>query len=189
MLLESVEVEYFRNLTGRLDCSPGLNILCGENGQGKTNWLEAICLLAKARSFKTARLNESIRFGENLTIIRGRVRQSEEVVRDLQITVQQNIKGFSINGKKETLSSYLAQLNAVVFNSDELEIVRGLPEARRRFLDSGIVSLHPPFVQTFTDFHRVLRQKNALLQKARDAGSSVQQVAGALEPWNEQLAS
>ncbi|MFT3743094.1 MAG: DNA replication and repair protein RecF [Pyrinomonadaceae bacterium] len=76
----------------------------------------------------------------------------------------------------------------LVFNSDELDIVRGQPDSRRRFLDAGIVSLHPPFIQVFTDYNRVIKQKNALLQSARDNELPIEKVAESLEPWNEQLA-
>ena len=189
MLLESIEASNFRNLAGYLDFSPGLNILVGDNGQGKTNWLEAIYVLANARSFKTTRLQEAIRFSEELAIVRGRVRQSEEIHHRLQVALQGNTKILTLNGKKEPLHSYLAELYAVVFNADTLDIVRGHPEARRRFLDDAIISLSPPFVQTFTDYNRVIKQKNVLLQRARDNEEALDRVVERLEPWNEQLAS
>jgi len=188
MLLESVEVTNFRNLRGRIDFGTGLNILIGENGQGKTNWLEAINVLASTRSFRTAKLQETINFDNDLAIVRGHVRESPEIVRELQAAIQGNTKTLSINDKKETTYRYLGQLHVVVFNADELEIVRGLPEARRRFLDAGIVSLHPPFIQVFADYARVVKQKNSLLQRAKDDEYSVDKTAELLTPWNEQLA-
>src|SRR3982751_5921795 len=127
MLLESLEVHNFRNLSGKVSWGAGLNIIHGDNGQGKTNWLEAIYILATTRSFKTARLVESIRFDEELAIVRGRVRQSEEIRHDLQVALQGNTKMLSVNGKKQTLHDYLVELHAVVFNSEMLEIIRGHP--------------------------------------------------------------
>jgi DNA replication and repair protein RecF len=187
MLLDSLEAENFRNLNGKMPCGKGLNIIFGENGQGKTNWLEAIYLLATTKSFKTAKLTETINFGEELAIVRGTVQQSAEIRHNLQVFLQGNTKTLSINNKKETVQRYLGELHAVVFNSDELETVRGTPDARRKFLDGGIVSIYPPFVQTLTDYNRVIRQKNSLLQSAQDNGFSVEKTAAALEPWNEQL--
>jgi DNA replication and repair protein RecF len=187
MLLESLEVQNFRNLNGHLTCGKNLNIFFGENGQGKTNWLEAIYLLATTKSFKTAKLSETIRFGEELAIIRGIVQQSAEIHRALQVAVQGNVKILSVNNKKETIHRYLGELHAVIFNSDELEIVRGMPEARRKFLDGGIVSIYPPFVQTLADYNRVVRQKNSLLQSAQENGFSLDKTAELLAPWNEQL--
>ena len=187
MLLESVEVHNFRNLTGKMTCGGSLNVLVGENGQGKTNWLEAISILATTRSFKTTKLNESIRFGEDLATIRGSVRASAAIVRDLSVAIQANSRTLSINGKKEPAASYVGQLYAVVFNADGLEIVRGVPDARRRFLDSGIVSIHPPYLQTITDYNRVIRQKSTLLQAGQNGQPDREKLAAALEPWNEQL--
>lgn len=187
MLLESLEVKDFRNLRGSLVPTSGLNILVGQNGQGKTNWLESIYLLSTTRSFKTARPQEAIRFGEDLALVRGSVRQSEEIARDLQVALQTNAKILSINGKKETLHEYLGELHAVIFDSSEVEIVRGHPESRRGFLDDAIVSLHPPFTQTFTDYSRVVKQKNSLLQNARDNEFPLEKIADLLRPWNEQL--
>jgi len=187
MLLESLEAQNFRNLNGKLTCGTGLNIIFGENGQGKTNWLEAIYLLATTKSFKTAKLTETICFGEELAIVKGTVKQSAEIHHNLQVFLQGNTKTLSVNNKKETIHRYLGELHAVIFNSDELEIVRGMPDARRKFLDGGIVSIYPPFVQTLTDYNRVIRQKNSLLQSAQDNGFSIERVAELLEPWNEQL--
>jgi DNA replication and repair protein RecF len=187
MLLESVEVKDFRNLRGSLIPSGGLNVVVGDNGRGKTNWLEAIYLLSTTRSFKTARPQEAIKFGEELAIVRGVVRQSEEIAHDLQIAVQPGSKILSVNGKKETLHEYLGELHAVVFNSDAVEIVRGHPDSRRKFLDDAIVSLHPPFVQTFADYARVIKQKASLLQSARDNEFGLDKIAELLAPWNEQL--
>lgn len=189
MLLESLEVQDFRNLRGSLTPSSGLNILVGDNGQGKTNCLEAIYLLSTTRSFKTAKPQEAIRFGAELAIVRGGVRQSEEISHELQVAIQPSSKVLTVNGKRATLHEYLGELHSVVFNSDAVEIVRGHPDARRRFLDDAIVSLHPPFVQTFADYNRVLKQKNSLLQNARDNELNLEKVAELLLPWNEQLAA
>jgi DNA replication and repair protein RecF len=189
MQLESLEVQDFRNLNGTITPAWGLNVLVGNNGRGKTNWLEAIHILSTTKSFKTAKPQEAIRFEKELAIIRGSVRQSEEIRHEIQVAIQPNSKILSINGKRTSLNEYLGELHAVVFNSDAVEIVRGHPDSRRRFLDDAIVSLHPPFVQTFTDYSRVIKQKNSLLQTARDNEYDLGKVAELLEPWNEQLVS
>jgi len=188
MLLESLEAINFRNLSGRLEFSPGLNVFAGENGEGKTNWLEAIALLASARSFRTSRLPEAVRFDADEAAVRGSVRESPGIVRQLQVTIADNTKVLAVNGKKEAANRYLGQLYAVVFTADELEIVRGTPESRRRFLDEGIVGLHPPFVQVLADYSRVIRQKNALLSNAAEQRLSADSIMERLAPWNEHLA-
>ena len=116
MLLESIAAENFRNLRGGIICGNGLNILVGENGQGKTNWLEAIAVLASARSFRTAKLQEAVNFGQRSAFIRGQVRESPKIVRELRVVIEGNSKSLSINDKKETVQGYLGQLHAVVFS-------------------------------------------------------------------------
>ncbi len=188
MLLESLDAINFRNLSGRLEPSLGLNVFVGENGEGKTNLLEAIALLASARSFRTSRLPEAVKFDADEATVRGSVRESPEIVRDLQVIIAGNAKTLTVNGKKEAANRYLGQLHAVVFTADELEIVRGTPESRRRFLDEGIVGLHPPFVQVLAEYSRVIRQKNALLHTAAEKSMHADSIAERLAPWNEQLA-
>jgi DNA replication and repair protein RecF len=187
MLLESIEAHNFRNLGGEIFWGEGLNVISGENGQGKTNWLEAIYLLATTKSFRTQRPQEAIRFGENLSVVRGRVARSQDVHRDLQVTIQGNSKTLSLNGKRESVASYLSQLHVVPFTADELEVVRGGPDARRRFLDRGVVSLHHSYVQTLADYQRVIKQKNRLLQDLSDSETNIDNAQELIEPWNEQI--
>ena len=187
MLLESIEAHNFRNLSGEIFWGEGLNVIYGDNGQGKTNWLEAIYLLATTKSFRTQRPQEAIRFGENLCVVRGRVARAQDVHRDLQVTLQGSSKSLSLNGKRETVASYLSQLHVVPFTADELEVVRGAPEARRRFLDRGVVSLHHSYVQTLADYQRVVKQKNRLLQDLSDSETSLEHAREQIEPWNEQI--
>jgi len=187
MLLESIEAHNFRNLSGEIFWGEGLNVIYGENGQGKTNWLEAVYLLATTKSFRTQRPQEAIRFGENLAVVRGRVARTRDVHRDLQVTLQGSSKSLSLNGKRETVAGYLSQLHVVSFTADELEVVRGGPEARRRFLDRGVVSLHHSYVQALADYQRVVKQKNRLLQDLSDSETNVNNARELIEPWNEQI--
>src|SRR6478752_10054143 len=98
MQLAEIEATNFRNLTGKIVWGSQLNIIYGNNGQGKTNWLEAIHVLARTKSFRTQRLQEAIKFSEHLAIIRGRVATGTEVERDLQVTLQDNSKTNFVNG-------------------------------------------------------------------------------------------
>jgi DNA replication and repair protein RecF len=189
MLLESLEAHQFRNLNGKVSWSEGLNIIYGENGQGKTNWLEAIYLLATTKSFRTQRPQESIRFGCDLAVVRGSVARSRDIRRDLQVTLQGSTKTISVNEKRENVTNYLSQLHIVAFTADELEVVRGGPEARRKFLDRGVVSLHHTYIQTLADYQRVIKQKNRLLQDISESESGIDKARELIEPWNRQLVS
>src|SRR5918997_3565659 len=119
MLLESIEAHNFRNLGGEIFWGEGLNVIAGENGQGKTNWLEAIYLLATSKSFRTQKPQEAILFGETLAIVRGRVARTRDVHRDLQVALQNNTKTLTVNEKRETVAGYLSQLHVVAFTADE----------------------------------------------------------------------
>lgn len=186
MILESIQADHFRNLSGELYLGPRLNIILGSNGQGKTNWLEAIYLLSRTKSFRTQRLQESIRFGEETAYVRGQVSSGSDVRRDLQVALQGNTKSISINGKREPLARYLSQLQVFAFTAAELEVVRGVPEARRRFIDRGVASLQPAYVQTVADYSRVIKQKNRILQDANEQRLSLSEVEDLVSPWNEQ---
>ena len=84
--------------------------------------------------------------------MRGRVAPSTEIRRDLQVAIQGTSKTLFVNGKRETVARYLGQLSVVTFTAEELEVTRGSPEARRRFLDKAIVSIHSTYVQTLSDY-------------------------------------
>jgi DNA replication and repair protein RecF len=187
MHLAEIEVSNFRNLTGKLACGPHLNIIYGNNGQGKTNWLEALYILARTKSFRTQRLQEAIRFGETLATIRGRVIVGSDFQRELQVNLQGSSKTILVNSKRETLTRYLSQLQVFSFTAADLDVVRGMPEARRRFLDRGVAYHIPAYIQTNADYSRVVKQKNKLLQVANEGEFSVEKVADLVAPWNDQL--
>src|SRR5262245_47038451 len=187
MLLAAIEATNFRNLSGRIEWGPRLNIIHGNNGQGKTNWLEAIYLLARSKSFRTQRLQEAIRFGEEIAVVRGKVTTGNELQRDLQVTLHDNSKTIFLNSKRETLARYLTQLQVFSFTAADLDVVRGMPEARRRFLDRGLSSLKPAYLKTISDYNKVIKQKNRVLQLANENELGPDKVEDLLAPWNEQL--
>src|ERR1041385_6683341 len=189
MLLAEIEVTNFRNLTGKLVFGPHLNLIYGNNGQGKTSWLEAIHVLARTKSFRTTRLHETIRFGETSASVSGRVIAGSNLERDLEVAIKENSKSILVNSKREPFTRYLSQLQVFSFTAADLDVVRGMPEARRRFLDRGIASLRPSYLQTIVDYNRVLKQKNKLLHIADEEQLSLDKVSELIAPWNDQLVS
>jgi DNA replication and repair protein RecF len=187
MLLAAIEATNFRNLSGKIEWGPRLNIIYGNNGQGKTNWLEAIYLLARTKSFRTQRLHEAIKFDEQLAVVRGTVTTGLNLERDLQVSLHDNSKTIFVNSKRETLARYLTQLQVFSFTASDLEVVRGMPEARRRFLDRGIASLKPAYLKTIADYGKVIKQKNRVLQLANENELGPDRIEDLLAPWNEQL--
>lgn len=188
MILEFVEVNNFRNLSGKIFWGPGLNIIHGNNGQGKTNWLEAIHTLSRTKSFRTQRLQESIRFGQQTASIAGQVSTGNDIHRDLEVTLKENTKAIWVNGKREQLARYLGLLPVFAFTAEQLEVVRGVPEARRHFIDRGVASLRPAYVQTVSDYNKVLKQKNRILQDSAERELRLSETENLIAPWNEQLA-
>lgn len=187
MLLNSIRADGFRNLDGEIDFGSGINILYGNNGQGKTNWLEAIYLLAYAKSFRARQLHDTINFDKSAAAVLGNVTHGNGLGRELRVQLHGNTKQTLVNGKREPLVRYAAQLHAVCFTADELEVIRGGPEARRNFLDRGAFSLHRPYLQALTSYNRVIKQKKRLLQDASEGRFSLEALAEQLDPWNRQL--
>lgn len=186
MLIAEIHADGFRNLNGVLKCEPGINILCGENAQGKTSWLEAIYVLGSTKSFRTSALKEAIRIGgQRKALLRGTVHR-EGLVKEMQLHIDDSGKSFYVNGKREPVLRYIGNLDVVVFSMEELSIVRGEPAERRRFLDRGIVGLHPSYLKIIADYNRILKQKNALLKDAAQAENRRRYI-DLIETWNEQL--
>lgn len=185
MHLRRIEASNFRNLIGEVEFSPGLNVIYGANAQGKTNWLEAIYLLATTKSFRTAHPREVVAHDAKEAILRGAVARGN-LTKDLQLLITESAKQTFVNGKREAVARYLGNLDAIAFTSDEMQIVRGAPEARRRFLDRGVFFTLPAYLGTLNEYNRVLKQKNALLREASEAEDQTKYF-DLIQPWNDQL--
>lgn len=185
MFLQRLESFHFRNLTGAIEFAPGLNVIYGQNAQGKSSWLEAVYLLATTKSFRTKYPKETIQHGASEAILRGTVARGN-LTKDLQLLITESVKQSFINGKREVVTRYLGNLDAIAFTAEELEIVRGAPESRRRFLDRGLVGTRPSYLGTLSEYGRVLKQKNALLREAAQADDTGRYFE-LLQPWNDQL--
>ncbi len=190
MHLQRIETTNFRNLHGALELSSRLNLIYGPNAQGKSSWLEAVYLLATTKSFRTAHPKEAIRHGEQEALLRATVLRGN-LTKELQLQLTETTKQTFVNGKREAAVRYLGNLDAIAFTAEELEIVRGAPEARRKFLDRGIFFTHPAYLGTLNEYLRVIKQKNALLREAAEAAESgnAAKYYDQLESWNDQLAA
>jgi DNA replication and repair protein RecF len=185
MLLTRIEASGFRNLEGFVEFGSGLNIFYGDNAQGKTNWLEAIYILGNTKSFRTTQLRECIAFDHGQGILRGETLRGS-VTKQIQLLLTEDSKQLFVNGKREALARYLGNLAVFVFSLEEMDVIRGEPGQRRRFLDRGAVAVMPRFLNTLARYNQVIKQKNRLLgeaSKSDNAGQFVSQV----EAWNEQL--
>ncbi|MEK6375677.1 MAG: DNA replication and repair protein RecF [Acidobacteriota bacterium] len=181
MILTRITTDSFRNLaSAEIAFHPKVNILVGLNGQGKTNLLEAIYFLATTKSFRTARVASLFRFGSPSVFVSGTVQREVEKTLSVGLEHGESKKRvLLINGERTPLASYVSAMTVFAYSSARLEILRGAPEERRRFLDRGIASIDPGYLEQVSRYGRVLRQRNALLHGGTTAG---------LDAWDSELA-
>src|SRR5262249_43065712 len=154
----------FRNLEQVLvEPHPRFNVLSGDNGQGKTNLLEAVYLLGTLRSFRAARVDELIRFGCARARVRARVRKLE-VERLLEVELSPGHKSARVDGKGARAAAYFGGFNVVLFAPEDLRLPRGAPSGRRRFLDRAIFNAAPTYLAEVQTYERLLRSRNVLLR-------------------------
>jgi DNA replication and repair protein RecF len=186
MKLKSITTQSFRNLAdAETEFHPQANIVVGRNGQGKTNLLEAIYFLATTKSFRTTRIASVFRHNVPSVFVSGVVAR-DGLDRTLSVgleTGEKKQRVLMINGEKVTLPSYLHALSLFAYSSARLDAVRGTPEDRRRFLDRGIASIHPSYVEQLSRYSRVLKQRNALLAEI----AHQRQMLASLDAWDNEL--
>jgi DNA replication and repair protein RecF len=192
MWIQSLSLTDIRSYE-QLDCpfSQGITAFVGRNGQGKTNIVEAIGYLATLSSHRVASDAPLVRQGCDRGFIRANVSSSErDVLLELAITPGKANKARINKSPVPRTRDILGIVRAVVFAPEDLELVKGDPSARRRFLDDLLVQRTPRLAGTRADYDRVLKQRNALLKSAsiaRRAGAD--RIVQTLEVWDEQLAT
>jgi len=190
MHVTSLKLENFRNY-GTLCIEPGegLNIFVGLNAQGKSNLLESLYLLATSKSSRAGKDTELVRFEQPLARVTADVIRAKNSDIEIEIALSQMEKKVArINGIKHTrLAEVIGQLNAVLFDSGDLEIIRGEPSVRRRFLDLEIAQTSPRYVLALGAYRKTLEQRNRLLRDLRD-GRVPASARESLPAWNESLA-
>jgi DNA replication and repair protein RecF len=178
-----------RNL-GPLQLEPRarFNVFSGDNGQGKTNLLEAIFVIASLRSFRTSRLADVIAFGAERARLGARVRK-DDMVRLYEVEVVPGTRKVMLDGKAvRPLARYFGGFNVVVFTPEDLALPRGAPADRRRFLDRGVFNLRPDYLATAQDYERVLKTRNAVLRQAGDGAIDRRRLEDLLAVYDPQLA-
>lgn len=167
MYLATLHLCHFRNYSDLLlEFSAGLNVVHGENAQGKTNLLEAIYFLATGRSPRAGRDQELIQHGAEELRARARVVRQTGAL-DLEIAYgQETRKALKINGVPERrIANLVGKLAAVFFSPDDLQLVKGPPAGRRRFLDIELSQVSSTYLHHLAVYNRVLAQRNTLLRQ------------------------
>lgn len=169
----------FRNIReATVELHPGLNVFQGANAQGKTSVLEAVGLLARGRSFRTDETPTCIRRGAPALRARADVHGGARAT-TLEVEVTEEGRSLRVDGREVRPREYRGRLEAVVYSTERLRVVRGSMRDRREFLDRGASALWPGYAQAVRDFERVRLQRNASLTQRR----------ADLSAWDERFVS
>ncbi len=192
MHLRHLELYRFRNLKEQTITFPQrLTLILGDNGQGKTSIIEAIYLLAHAKSFRSNRSRELVSWladaesssREVDCSVDGRL-ESESGTKTLRCAISKGKRSIFLNGNRlETASSFYGQLNCVVFTPDDLILVKGSPSNRRSFLDRILAMSDRGYVDSLVAYQRALRSRNKIISEQKDRSSLLQVV----RPWDQLL--
>lgn len=168
MKIQRLTLDNFRNYeTGDIALADEVNVFIGENAQGKTNALEAIYFLAMGKSHRTGKDSECIRSTASRASVRGEITVKEHP-HSLQIDITANGKRASVNGVSQPkMTDFLGHFQVVLFAPEDLQLVKGSPGVRRRFIDMELGQTHPKYLYHLTQYNRVLQQRNTLLKQAK----------------------
>ena len=180
MWLTTLQARNFRNFERlELVCGPRLNILVGNNGQGKTNILESIYVLGQLRSFRGVSRAELTRWGTDVVHLQGTVEhpgRGSELTLGMSWNEQRRV--LRVQGREIQRSvDYLGHLSALVFAADSVQVIKGSPEGRRRLLERALVGLQPSYLSLLQRYQMILMHRNRLLKGPRIDRAS-------LEVWN-----
>ena len=187
MQLQQLWLTDFRSyVAAEVSFAPGLTALLGANGEGKTNVMEAVGYLATLSSFRGAPTDALVRHGASAAVVRA---EGEREGRSLLIEAEINAGGRGrVQVNKQRLArarDLLGALRVSVFSPDDLELVKGGPAERRRYLDDTIVARAPKLDVVRSDLDRILRQRNALLRQS--GGRMTGEIEATLAVWDAKL--
>ncbi|MDF7637561.1 DNA replication/repair protein RecF [Leuconostocaceae bacterium ESL0958] len=166
MELTQLALRHFRNYDQAvLTFQPGVNVFLGQNAQGKTNLLEAIYALALARSHRTKNDKDLIEWGQKEARISGRV-QNRFGQTPLSLSWSASGKKARVNHLDQPrLSTYVGQLNVILFAPEDLDLVKGAPTVRRRFIDVELGQMNQRYLQQSAQYRKILKERNTYLKQ------------------------
>ncbi len=166
MYIDEIKLTNYRNYKScSVQFENQVNVFLGENAQGKTNLMEAIYVLAMAKSHRTPRDKELIRWDEEYGKIEGQAQKRNGHVR-LEIIISTKGKKAKLNHlEQQKLSNYIGTLNVVMFAPEDLNLVKGSPQVRRRFIDMEIGQVNRVYLHELGKYQKILQQRNHLLKR------------------------
>ncbi|HSV95236.1 MAG TPA: DNA replication and repair protein RecF [Spirochaetia bacterium] len=181
MGLTSITLSDFRNYENKsIKFSSGVTVIAGENAKGKTNLLEAIYLLGVGESFRAKRTEEMVRFEQELGRVSGEVTLSKKDTMTLEVVVNGgmvmgkvvNKRKYLVDGVSRRRKDILGFLPLVLFRPEDIELISGSPDVRRKFLDRLMIQVDREYEQSLSTYEQALRRRNKILDAVRDGTAS-----------------
>ena len=188
MFAKRVKLTNFRNYDSTdIEFSPGVNLIYGPNGQGKTNLVEAINFFAGLDSHRVAGHSPLIRQGKSTAIISLELsHEGRDLLLEYEINTDSSNRARLNKSEVAKPKEILGYLNSVIFAPEDLDIVKRDPSNRRSFLDQLIIQFNPRMHGVYADYDRVLKQRNTLLKSARATGTKGESLS-TLDAWDQAL--
>ena len=188
MICKSVEFSSFRNIENeKIEFKEGINVIHGENAQGKTNILEGIYLFARGKSFRAFKDRELVRFGSDMAVVKLSY-EKKDGENELGVEIPKNLtkKFYKNKIKADKTSDIIGEFRAVLFCPSHLGIIKDSPSVRRRFLDVAISQLRPIYIRMLAKYNSVMEQRNAILKLEPEKR---RQYESMLEVYSDELSS
>ena len=186
MYIKSLKLQNFRNYADEsFAFDPAVNLICGENGQGKTNLLEAAAACSTMRLFRTAQKKEGLRFGENHAFIFADfVAQERDISLELRFSRTKAMEIYKNGVRQKRQSDAQGLLKTVLFCPEDLALIKSGAAERRAFLDHAICQLRPRYGEALAQYHKLLDHKTRILRDWEKNPSLLE----VLEDFNEAMA-
>lgn len=180
MILHEIYLRNFRNFKeAQVGFGRKINLICGQNAQGKTNLLEALFLLSTGRSFRTQHLSELIFHGAEFFFIEAKILQNG-ILQTLSLSFDGQAKRVEHNAMRFSgFQPLLGLMPSTLFAPQDLDLIIGSPASRRRFLNLHLAQSDPLYVHHLLRFHRALKQRNSLLRHSSQGG---------IDPFEQEMA-
>ena len=168
MKIRTLKLLYFRNyLSLNIEVHPSLNVLVGDNANGKTNIIESIFCLALGKSYRTKSDTECIMFGETAAAMSCVLEKNDKNL-DIMLGINSKGKSAKIGGLKKTkLTDFVGELNVVLFSPEDLQIIKGSPSLRREFINREFYQFSRIYHRTYLLYQHLLKQRNSYLKDMR----------------------
>jgi DNA replication and repair protein RecF len=165
MYIEQLALKNYRNYDSTsVEFENKVNVILGENAQGKTNIMESIYVLAMAKSHRTTTDKDLIRWDQEYARIDGRIQKKNSSL-PLQLIISKKGKKAKFNHiEQRKLSQYIGNMNVVMFAPEDLNLVKGSPQVRRRFIDMEIGQVSPIYLHDMSQYQKILQQRNHFLK-------------------------